>query len=159
QLLLRRDGNIVLRQQLADGSTLPLGARSVVAKDVEHECVVSGTEPVELVENATDLHIDVLEETREHFHEAPLERSLGLRYVIPRLHRVGAPSQCGIYRDPALRPLPGKHTLAILVPTIIEPASVLVGPFLEYVVWTVRGAGCPVHEERLVRCEGLMLAK
>ena len=54
---------------------------------------------------------------------------------------------------------PGEDALAILVPAVVELALVLVGPLLHDVVRAVRRARRPVHEERLVRGEGLLFAQ
>ncbi len=47
---------------------------------------------------------------------------------------------------------------ALLVPAVVEFALVAIGPFGCHVVWGgVGSAGRPVHKERLVRCNGLLL--
>ena len=48
--------------------------------------------------------------------------------------------------------------LTLRVPTSRELPGVLIRPFLRHVVRCVGGPGGEVHQERLVGCEGLLLA-
>ena len=159
QLLVDRDGNVVLRQQFADAALLTLGARAVVAEDVEHERVLGLGQSVQLVEDPADLNVDVLHEAGEDLHQPPLEGSLRFGDVVPALHGVGARRELGVVGDPAAFLLPGEDTLAIVVPAVVELPRVLVRPLTEDVVRAVRGAGRPVHQERAVGREGFVAAQ
>ena len=85
-LLLDRVGNLVLRQQLADGPVLTLGARSVVAEDIEDQRVVAQALAVEFVDQLAGLHVHMLDEAGEDFHQPALERLLGVGDVGPSGH-------------------------------------------------------------------------
>ena len=50
-----------------------------------------------------------------------------------------------------------KEGSAILVPTIVKFAFVFVGPLLRHLMRPVRGTAGPIHEERFVGREGLVL--
>src|ERR1700730_2239011 len=54
-LLFRGGGNTILRQQFADGAVLAFGGGAVVAPDIENECGVAVAEPVNFINDATDL--------------------------------------------------------------------------------------------------------
>ena len=96
QLLVDRDGNVVLRQQLTDAALLPLGAGSVVAEDVEDDRVLGLGQSVQLVEDPADLNVDVLDEAGEDFHQTSLEGALRFGDVLPALHGVGARREFGV---------------------------------------------------------------
>src|SRR5262245_45340333 len=66
--------------------------------------------------------------------------------------------ELAVLRDDAELLLFGEGALAHLVPAVVELALVLVRPFLPDVVGGVRRPWCEVHEERLVRRKGLLLA-
>ena len=68
----------VLRQQFADRAVLAFGAGAVVAEDVDDDRVVANAEAVELVDQLAGLHVDVLDEAGEDFHQPALERALRL---------------------------------------------------------------------------------
>ena len=150
--------NLILREQFADAAVLAFGARAVVAPDVDDQRVVADAEPVEFVDHAARLHVDVLDETREHFHQAPLKRPLRFRNAVPRRHRIGARRELRILGNPAEFLLPLERAFAQRIPAVVELAFILVGPLFEDVVRTVTGAGRPVHQERLIRRVRAMLA-
>ncbi len=158
-LLLDGVGDAVLRQQLADRAILPFGAGAVVAEDVDHDRVVTDPEPIELVDQPAGLRVHVLDEARVDFHQAQLERPLGLRNAGPGRHVGRARRELRIGRNPAELLLAREHAFAVGIPAGVELALVLAGPFLADLVRTVRRAGRPVHEERLVRGERPMLAQ
>ena len=83
ELLIDGVGNLVLRQQLADGAVLALGARTVVSEDVEHDGVVADAEAVEFVDHLADLGIDMFDEPGEHLHQPALEGALGVPGCCP----------------------------------------------------------------------------
>jgi len=64
--------------------------------------------------------------------------------------------QFGTGGDDSHLPLALGRLLPSLVPALVELAFVLVRPLLGNVVWRVDGAGCIVHEERLVRRHRLL---
>ena len=66
--------------------------------------------------------------------------------------------QLGVLRDDAERLLTGKRLLADRIPTLVELALVLVGPFLRNVMWRVGRARREVGEEGFVRHQRLLLA-
>ena len=98
-------------------------------------------------------------ETGEDFHQAALEGFFVLGNGIPRSHRFRARRELGVLRNPAFRLGAGESAFAILVPTVVELALVLVRPFLHDLVRAVRCAGCPIHEKRFVRRVGLLFAQ
>ena len=112
--------------------------------------VVADAEAVELVDQLAGLHVHVLDEAREDFHQPPLERTLRLRNAVPRRHVVGARRELGVGGNPAHLLLPREDTLAIRVPAVVELALVLVGPFLEDLVRSVPCTRRPVQQEWLV---------
>ena len=159
QLFLDRARDVVLCQQFTDAALLTLGTGTVVAEDVEHQCVVGLAEPLQLVEDAADLGVDMLQEPGEHLHEPTLKGALSFGDVVPALHCVGASGQLGLRRYPAGFLLPGEDPFPVGVPAVVELARVLVGPRLEDVVRSVHSATGPVHEERLVGCIRFVLAQ
>ena len=151
ELLFDGVGDVVLREQLADRSLLALGGRSVVAPDVEDERVVTQVAIFESLHQAPDLHVGVLDETGEELHAAALEGALVFRDVGPGGHRLIARGEHGTGWDDAHFELALVHALAVGVPAVIELAFVFVRPFRPDVMRTVGRAGCPIHQERLVR--------
>ena len=149
-------GDVVLGEQFADASLLPLGARSVVAPDVKDEGVVADAELLEPVHELADLRIGVLDEPGEHLHQPPLERPLRFGNAVPRSQRVGPRRQFRVRRESSRAPSVAEDALAIPVPAVVELAFVLVGPLREDVVRAVGAPGRPVHQERLVGREGLV---
>ena len=78
-----------------------LGARAVVAHDVEEERVVQRADRFELRDEAADFVIGVLGETGEGFH-LPLEEPLLLRaHVVPRGDFLRARRELGVRGDDA----------------------------------------------------------
>ena len=152
-------GDAVLRQQFADGAALALRRGAVVAPDVEDQRVVAIAEPVDLVDDPADLNIHVLGEARRHFHQAALEGLLVLGDAVPGRHRLVPRGELGVGGDPAFLLGALEDALAIGVPAVVELALILVGPLLHDVVRAVDRAARPVHEERLVRLEGLVLVQ
>ena len=151
--------NAVLRDQLADRAVLAFGRRPVVAPDVEDQRVLAVTEPIELVDEPTDLCVHVLGEPRRDLHQSSLEGLLVLRNAVPRRHPRIARRELGLLRNPSLLFRPREHALTILVPAVVELAFVLVCPLLHDVVRSMDGAARPVHVEGLVGLEGFMPAQ
>ncbi len=159
QLLFDGVGDVVLGQQLAYRAPLALGAGTVVAEDVEDECVVADALAIDLVDDSADLDIDMLGEAGEQFHQAPLEGAFRFRDAVPACHRRVVRRELGVRRYPAKILLMLERALSQRVPAIVEPAFVLVSPLFENVVRPVRGAGRPVQEERFVGRVRAMLAQ
>ena len=156
---LLRDGvgNLILREQFADGTVLTFGGGTVVAPDVEDDGVVALAGLVEVIDQLADLRIRVFAEAGVDFHQAQLKGALGFGNAVPRRHGRVARGQFGVGRNPAELFLAGEDFFAELVPALVELAFVFVGPFLEDMVRTMDAAGRPIHEERFVRREGTML--
>src|SRR6202041_2443336 len=72
-MLFDRGGNAVLRQEFTDRPALTLRRRTIVAPNVENQRVVAIAELVDLVDDPANLNIDMLCETRRHFHQTALE--------------------------------------------------------------------------------------
>ena len=159
EVLRDRGRDAVLRELLADGAVQALRRGTVVAPDVEDQRVVELAFPLDLVDDPAGVVVGVLGEAGEHFHQAALERLLGLGDRVPRSHGRGPRRELRVLRNPALGLGARKGALAILVPAVVELALVLVGPLLHDLVRAVRCARRPVHEERLVRRVGLLLAQ
>ena len=72
RLDLLRDGvgDLILREQLADGTVLPFGGGAVVAPDVKNDRVVALPMSVEAVNELADLGVGVLDEAGVEFHQA-----------------------------------------------------------------------------------------
>ena len=159
ELLRDGGGDSVLGQKLADGPALPLGAGAVVAEDVDDQRVLGLVQPVQLVQDAHHLRVDVLDEAGEELHQPALERPLRLGDLVPPLQAVGPGRQPGVGGDPPRLLLSREHALAVGVPAVVELPFVAIRPVLEDVVRAVRGARRPVKKERLVRGERLVLAQ
>ena len=158
-VLLGGRGDAVLRQQFADAAVLAFGRRAVVAPDVEDERVVAVAETVDLIDDAADLDVDVFGKAGKHLHQAALERLFVLRNAVPGRERCRPRRELRILRNPALLLGARERALAILVPAVVELAFVFVRPLLRDVVWAMAGAGRPIHEERLVGLERLLIAQ
>ena len=83
ELLLDGVGDVVLREQFADGAELSFGARAVVAPDVEDDGIVAEAAVFKALDEAADLAVGVLDESGEEFHAAALEGALVFRDVFP----------------------------------------------------------------------------
>ena len=151
--------NSVLRQLLADGAVQAFCGGTVVAPDVEDQRVVEFALPLDLVDDPAGVVVGVLGETGEDFHQATLERLFIFGDRSPGGHRLRPRRQLGVLRNPALLLGALEDALAVGIPAVVELAFVLVGPFLHDLVRSVRGARRPVHQERLVRCVGLLFAE
>ena len=159
ELLFDRVRDSILREQFADRAVLAFRTGTVVTEDVDDNRVVANAETVKFIDQLAGLDVDVLDETRENLHQAGLERTLCLRDAVPRRHVVGTRREFGIGRNPAKLLLTRKHPLAIDIPAVVEFAFVLVSPFLEDLVRSVRSAWRPIQEERLVRRERLVASQ
>ena len=75
-LLFGRGGNAILRQKLADRAILTLSRGAVVTPDIKDQRVVAVAEPIDFIDDAADLDVDVFGKAGEHLHETALERLL-----------------------------------------------------------------------------------
>ena len=82
-MLTNGAGNAILRQQLTDRAVLTFRRGTVVAPDVEDQGIVAIAEPVDLVDDPTDLDVHVFGEARRHFHQPSLEGPLVLGDALP----------------------------------------------------------------------------
>jgi hypothetical protein len=101
--------------------------------------------------------VGVLEEPGVHLHLPRQHRLQPLGHVVPGRDLAVALGQHRLGRHHAQLLLPGQDLLAQGVPAGVEATPVLVRPLRGHVVRRVRGTGCVVDEERLVRCQGLLL--
>src|SRR5262245_5412588 len=101
--------------------------------------------------------VGLLHEAGIHFH-LPAEHRLHLRIDrVPRRYLRMPLRELAILGDDAELLLARKGLLAKRVPTLIELALVLVGPFLGHVMRRVCRTGCVVDEERSVRGQRFLL--
>ena len=133
------------------------GGSSVVADDVVHEGVVECADGLQAVDQTPDMVIGVLQEARVHLHLAAQHRLEVLGHVIPGRNLLVAGGELTVRRDHPEFLLTRKRLIAQHVPALIELSRVLVGPFLGHMVRRVGGAGGEVGEERLIRCQRLLL--
>ena len=77
--------------------------------------------------------------------------------AVPGRHRLVPRGELRVGGDPAFLFRTLEDALAVGVPAVVELALVFIGPLLRDVVRAVDRAARPVHEERLVRLESLVL--
>ena len=159
QLLFDRGDDAVVGHQLADRAFLALRRGAVVAPDVKDQRVVAVPERVDLVDDPPGLDVRVFAVRGAHLHQPALERPLALGDALPRRHLWVPRGELRAGWDPAFLLGPFEHALPVGVPSVVELAPVLVDVLLRRVVRAVDGAARPVHEERLVRGQGLVLVQ
>src|SRR5580693_6826120 len=98
-------------------------------------------------------------ETGGHFHQAPLEGLLALGDALPGRHGFVPRRELSIGGDPALLLSTLEYAFTVGVPAVVELTLIFVSPLLHDVVRAVNRAARPVHVERLIRLEGLVLAQ
>ena len=76
-------GNLILREQFADGTVLTFGGGAVVAPDVEDDRVLALSGLVEVIHQLADLRIRVLAEAGVDFHQAQLKGAFRFGNVRP----------------------------------------------------------------------------
>ena len=157
--LVKGSDDAVQRHHLVVGALgAALGARAVVADDVEEERVVEFAERLELRDESPDLVIRVLGESRERLHldlEQPL--LVGV-HVVPGRDLFRPRGEFRIGRDHPHCLLAREGLLAEPVPAARELATVLRRPLPRHVVRRVCRAGRKVHIERLVGRQGVLRA-
>ena len=159
QLLFDRGDDAVVGNQLADGAFLALRRGAVVAPDVKDQRVVAVPERLDLVDDPPGLHVGVLAVSGAHLHQPALERPLALGDALPRRHQLVPRGELRVGGDPAFLLGPLAHPLPVGVPAVVELAPVLVDVLLRRMVGAVNGAAGPVHEERLVGGQRLVLVQ
>ena len=135
-----------------------LGGRAVVADDVVDQRVFEDVQLLQEVKDAAHMVVGVLQEPGIDLHLAAQHRLERLRHVVPGRNILGACGKLAILRDHAQLLLAGQRLLAQLVPSLVELALVLVGPFLRDMVRGVGRARREIDEERLVGGKRLLLA-
>ena len=133
-----------------------LGARAVVAQDVEDERVVELPDVADGVHQPADLGVGVLAEAGVDLHLAGEELLLVGAESAPVLDRLGLRRKLRPGRHDAEVDLAREGLLAHHVPARVEPTLVLRDPLLRRVVRGVRRARREVHEEGLVRRQRLL---
>jgi hypothetical protein len=108
------------------------------------------------VDDPADVVVGVLQGARIDLHLAFQDGLDLLGHVVPGRYLVVAGGQVGVGANDAEFLLPGKSDLALGVPAVRELAPVFIGPLFRHMMRGVRRAGREVHEERLVRHEGLL---
>ena len=133
-----------------------LGARSIVADDIEEERILQLTNGFKLRHQATDFMVGVLSESGESFHLA-LKKSLLFRaHILPRGDFRRPRRELGFGGNHAEPLLPLKGFLSQLFPAAGELAFILGDPLLRRMMRCVRGTGGKIHIERLVRGKRLL---
>ncbi len=87
QMLGYLGGNSVLSQLLADGSIEPFGRGTIIAPNVEYECVVELALLLNFIDDTARIVVSMLSETCENFHQTTLKRLFIFWDRIPRCHR------------------------------------------------------------------------
>ena len=151
--------NAVLRKQFGDGTVLSLGRGSVVTPDVKKQRVLPVTQPIQLIDDPAHLYIAMFGEPGSHLHQSALKRPLVLGDVVPRLHSLVTVGELTVLWDPALVLRALEDPLPVGIPAIIELPGVTVGPLLHDVVWAMQAAAGPIHEERPIGLERLVVAQ
>ena len=136
-----------------DAERPALLARAVVGED-EHERVVELAGRGEVVDEATDLVVGVVEERGERLLQARRELPLVLGQLVPRLDARVARRELGARGHDAQLELAGEPPLARDVPARVEPAPVLLHVLGRRLVRRVRRAEREVAEERAVGTHG-----
>ncbi len=133
-------------------------ARAVVADDVVDERVIEDAEVLERIDQPPEVVVGVLEKACVDLHLASKDRLEVVGNLVPGGNLLVPRRQLCLGRHDAELLLAGEDLLAQLVPALIEPALVLVGPLLRNVVWRVGSPRREVDEERLVGHERLLRA-
>jgi hypothetical protein len=100
-----------------------LGAGAVVAHH-EHDRVVELAEDVDVIDEAAQLGVGVLEEAGVHLHHAGVQHALVARERVPRRHPMGPFGERRPRRQQSRRQLTGVDLFAPGVPTLVEAAAI-----------------------------------
>ncbi len=128
-----------------------LGARAVVALDVDDERVVELAQLVDRIDHAAHLVVGVRERGGVDLHHVGGDLLVVGVERVPRRNAGGALGELRARGHDAELLLPRERLLAHLVPALVELALELRDPLLRRVVRRVRGAGRVVDEPRLLR--------
>jgi hypothetical protein len=134
------------------------GGGAVVADDVVDEGVVEDLEFLEHFDDPADVMIGVFEEAGVDLHLPAEDGFEGFGHVGPGGDFLGARGELAGGGNDAELFLAGEDLVAELIPTLVELALVLVGPFLGGVMGCVGGARGVIDEEGLIGGEGFLLA-
>ena len=134
-----------------------LGARPVVADDVEDQRIVQLPHVLDGLDQSADLRVGIFPESGEYLHLPGKELLLVCSQLVPVLDGFGLGCQLRVCRDYAQSLLAGQGLFAEFVPSLVELALVLGDPFLRHMVRRMGGAGSEVDEEWLVRRERFLV--
>ena len=98
-------------------------------------------------------------EPGRHFHQPALKRPLVLGDVVPRLHPLVTRGELTVLWDPALLLGALEDPLPVGIPAVVELPGVAVGPLLHDVVRAVQATAGPIHEERPIGLQRLVVAQ
>ena len=162
----RQRQNAVVGGQLIEGAfERALGARAVVADNVDDQRVVELALVLHFLDDAADFMVGVGGIGGEHFGLARVKRLLDQRERVPSRQlraaisvlTVGPGRKLRLGRDDAEPLLVGENLLAQLFPAHVELAVELVDPFLRRLVRRMAAARHIIEEERLVGRGGVEL--
>ena len=129
-----------------------LGRRAVVADDVIDQRVVEQVELFQSVQQASDVVVGVLQESRVDFHLAAQHRLESFRHLVPRRDLLVARGKLAILRDDAQLLLARKGLFAQLVPALRRTCPCTCPP-----IPSGRGAARgsrPARSRRRTACRG-----
>ena len=157
ELILQRLRRLVERAHgVEHAEPATVGARAVVARDVDDQGVVQHAHVFDRLHDPADLVVGQLGKRGEELLIADRDLFLVGGQRVPIGRNVGLGRELGVLRDDAEFLLAGQNLLAILVPTLIELALVLVPPRLGELNRIVHALGRVVDKERLVGIQGLL---
>jgi hypothetical protein len=157
ELVLQGLGRVVERARgVVDAAPAAVGARAVVARDVDDQGVVQGPNVFDCLHDAADLVVGQLGERREDFLIPDGDLLLVGAQRVPVRHDVGFGRELRVGRDDPELLLAGQDLVAILVPALVELALVFVAPRLGQLNWIVHSLRGVVDEEGLVGVEGFL---
>ena len=136
-----------------DAELAALLAGAVVRQQDDHG-VVELAEPLEVVDEAADLGVGVLQEGGEGLLEAGGQSLLVLGQAVPRLDPGIARGELGVGGQQAEFDLAGEPPFAGHVPPFVEPAPPLVEVVGRCLMGSVHGPEGQVGEERAVGSDG-----
>ena len=157
ELILQRLRRLVERAHGVEHAEPPaVGARAVVARDVDDQGVVQHAHVFDGLHDTADLVVGQLGKRREELLIADRDLFLVGGQRVPVRRNVGLGRELGVLRDDAKFLLAGQNLLAVLVPAHVELALVLVPPRFGELNRIMHALGRVVDKERLVGIQGLL---
>ena len=151
QLVCHRFGDAVEIGVLVGAAVrAALGARTIVADDIEDQRVVEAAELLERVDQPPCLVVGHFGEAGEHLHLSREQPFLVGRQRVPRADILRTRRELRALGHHAHRDLPLERLLAHRVPAGVELAAIAVAPFGRDMVRRMGRAGRVIEEERLV---------